>query len=71
MKGKINHIIEIIKKNKITSIVLTLILLISIISISFAAFFIEKEGSEKNITLSNLDITYIDGQMIKTTNTYR
>ena len=67
MKNKIKKIVDILKKNKIKSIVASIIILVMILGISFAVFMVMDESGEKEITYGNLDIEYIDGKTIKAT----
>ena len=58
------------KRNKIFLIVLLFVLLIVIISLSFAAFSYSRQGSENIITLGTLELTLNEGNTISLEDTY-
>ena len=63
-----NKFLDIIKNNKGKTILVAALVVVLIVSMSTAIYFTSGEGSNKNFVLGNLDITYIDGQTIKASN---
>ena len=65
---KENKILEFIKEHKILISVLSLILVLIITGTTLAIYLKSGEGTDKNYTLANINVEYIDGDTIKAEN---
>ena len=62
------NFIELVKENKIKSIIISILILVVFIGLTYAYFFTTISTSEKTVTYGKLDITYTNGEKVNFSN---
>lgn len=61
-------LLQIIKNNKIKTVIICITILLIIIGVSYAFFYVSTSGNTKNVTFGYVSINYVDGNKINMNN---